>query len=129
MEVPETTVNEEAATPLKLTPVTSKKLVPAMVTEVPTVPVDGVMDVMVGAAYLKYAPLEVPAEVVTVILPEVLTGASTVMEVPETTVNEEAATPLKLTPVTSKKLVPVMVTEVPTVPVDGLMNVIIGVCE
>ena len=74
----------------------------------------GVKDVIVGAgvAAIKVNPtlLAIPFAVVTLKLPVVPAPTTAVILVALTTVNEVAAVPPKLTPVTPVKFVPVMVT-------------------
>ena len=125
----ETTVNAVAAVPLKLTLVTPVKLVPAMVTTVPTSPLVGVKDEMVGdGASVKLVLLvAVPPKVVTEIGPAVApVGTVAVICVGESTVNKVAGCPLNSTAVAPVKLVPVIATLVPTLPLVGLKDVIEG---
>jgi hypothetical protein len=115
---------------LNLTSLTSMKFVPVIVTAVATGPLVGENEAIVGApgaVTVKFAELRaVPFSVMTEILPDVAVGG-TVAEicVEEFTVNEAAAF-LKLTPVTSMKFVPTIVTEVPTDPEVGEKDVMVG---
>ena len=68
-----------------------------------------------------------PAEVVTVILPEVAPeGTVAVTCVEEFTVNVVAEVPLNLTEVAPVKFVPVIATDVPTGPETGVNEAIVG---
>ena len=60
-----------------------------------------------------------PPGVVTLTLPEVPDATTAVMLVAETTLNDVAAVPPKLTAVAPVKLVPVMITLVPIGPLVG----------
>ena len=107
--VAELTANEEAATPPKLTAVVPVKLVPLIVTDVPAPPLDGVNDVIVGIGINVKPEIDaVPPGVVTLTLPDApapTTRSHALLT--ELTVNEEAATPPKLTAVTlTEKFVP-----------------------
>src|SRR4030095_1171993 len=116
--------------PLKRTPVVPVKFVPVIVTDVPTGPLDGLKEVIVGCwVNVKPRPLvAVPLGVVTVIRPVVApTGTVVSIRVEETTL-KLAAVPLKRTLVAPVKFVPVIVTGVPTGPLVGLKDVIVGGC-
>ena len=68
-------------------------------------------------------PLDAPHGVVvttTSTAPTSCSGATIVIEVASLTTNDVTATPPNVTPATSTKPVPVIVTEVPAAPVDGL---------
>lgn len=101
------------------------------VTSVPIPPEDGFRLVMVGAAGLtvKFTPLlEKPATVTTTLPVVAAAGTGTTMLVAPQLVGEDAA-PLKVTvlvPCVTPKFVPVMVTEVPTVPEPGLKLAMAG---
>lgn len=101
-----------ALVPLKATPVTPPRLVPLIVTLVPTVPDDGETDVMTGGAIVKFAVLvAVPPGVVTEIGPaEVSNQTVAVISVPETTEKYGVLTPLNLTAVVPRKPRPLIVT-------------------
>jgi hypothetical protein len=87
----------------------------------------GVNPVMVGAAaYVKAARLAVPLGVVTDTLPVEPFAGTADIEVALITANEAAAVPPKLTAVAPVKLVPVMVTVVPDVAVEGVKEVMEG---
>jgi hypothetical protein len=129
-EVPERTVNE-ALVPPKVTRVVPVKLVPVIVTFVPTGPLVGLNDEIVGdgAATVTVkmpALVAVPPGAVTVIVPvPALAGTVAVSDVSETTVNC-ALVPPNVTLVVPVKPVPVIVTFVPTGPFVGLNEVIVG---
>ncbi len=123
-----------AAVPLKLTvllPCDVPKLAPMMVTGVPTAPADTLRLLMVGAELLTVNgnPLLATPLTVTTTLPVVApVGTVTVMDVALQLV-AVAAVPLKATvllPCVVPKLVPVMVTDVPTVPADTLRPLMAG---
>jgi hypothetical protein len=121
-----------AETPLKRTAVAPVKFVPLILTEVPTGPLVGLNDVIVGAPVavtVKFVELvAVPVGVVTRIGPVVApVGTVTVILVPAPfTVKPGAFTLLNETAVAPVKLVPLIWTEVPTGPLVGLNDVIVG---
>ena len=121
-----------AETPLKRTAVAPVKFVPLIRTEVPTGPLVGLNDVIVGAPVavtVKFVELvAVPLGVVTRIGPVVApVGTVTVILVPAPfTVKPGAFTLLNETAVAPVKLVPLIWTEVPTGPLVGLNDVIVG---
>src|SRR5439155_20198203 len=123
------TVKLAAALLKKVTEVAPVKLVPLIVTWVPTGPLVGVKELIVGgeAVTVKLPALvAVPPGAVTLIDPEVAPlGTVAVIWVLVFTV-KLAAVPLKATAVAPVKLVPVMVTEVPTGPLVGVNEVIVG---
>src|SRR4051812_14786249 len=103
-----------------------------MVTLVPTGPDAGVKLEIVGVvapvALLSAALVAVPLAAAPVLLPVVLPeGTVAVIWMLELTVNAVAAVPLNCTPVAPVKLVPLMVTLVPTGPDAGVKPVIVGV--
>jgi hypothetical protein len=119
-----------AWTPLNLTKVVPVKFVPVIVTDVPTGPLVGLNDVIVGApgpVTLKFVALvAVPPGVVTAINPVVAPiGTVAVICVSLLKVNA-AAGPPKVTAVTPVKFVPKIVTDVPTGPLIGVKAVIVG---
>ena len=127
--VDELTVKDDK-TLLNVTLLTLTKLVPLIVTEVPTGPELGENELMVGlggAVTSKFLELvAVPPGVVTRILPSVAPdGTVAVILVEEFTVNE-AVTLLNVTLLTLTKLVPLIVTEVPTGPELGEKELIVG---
>ncbi|MGA9162630.1 MAG: hypothetical protein WB297_17440, partial [Actinomycetota bacterium] len=117
---------------LKRTAVAPVKFVPLIWTEVPTGPLVGLNDVIVGAPVavtVKFVELvAVPVGVVTRIGPVVApVGTATVILVPPAlTVKPGAFTLLNETAVAPVKLVPLIVTEVPTGPLVGLNEEIVG---
>lgn len=124
MVVAFTTVNEPANTPPKLTAVAPVKFVPVIVITVEVAPLVGVNDVMVGnKPYKKPGAEAVPDGVVTLTLPEAPVATTAVMVVAFTTVNDDAATPPKLTAVAPVKFEPVIVTTVPDIPFPGVNEV------
>jgi hypothetical protein len=112
------------ATPPIVIELTSDKLEPLIVIIVPLVPVNGVKEVIFGTAVQPFK-LAAPPGVVTFIAPEPLEGAVAVMVVGDTTINA-AGIPAKLTVVVLSKLVPVIVTDVPAIPLPGVNEVIAG---
>src|SRR6185503_3679298 len=127
--VAETTL-KAAAVPLKVTAVAPVKLAPRIVTAVPTGPLVGLKELIVGAGgriTVKLLPLVAePPGVVTLILP-VVAPAGTVasMRVAETTV-KAAVVPLKVTALAPVKPLPRTVTWVPAAPLKGLNEVSFG---
>ena len=119
-----------ALTPLNVTADVPMKFVPLMVTPVPTGPLVGVKLVIVGGLTVNTLELlAVPPAVVTLTGPVVaLTGTVAYIAVAEFTV-KVALTPLKVTAVAPLKLLPLMVTFVPTGPLDGVKLVIDGGVE
>src|SRR2546425_1133382 len=128
MAVSELTV-KLALTPLNVTAVAPVKLVPVIVTLVPTGPLVGVKLVIVGGLATTVNALAlvvVPPGVVTLSGPVVAPlGTVAAIEVEELTV-KLALVPLKVTAVAPVKLVPVIVTLVPTGPLVGVKLVIVG---
>jgi hypothetical protein len=106
--VEETTENEAAAMPPKLTAVAPVKFVPVIFIVVPVPPTKGVKEVIVGAGmmYVNPAKLAVPCAVVTVTLPDAPFATIAVINVSDTTINEDAAVPPKPTAVAPVKLAP-----------------------
>ena len=124
------TLNEDAAVPPICTLVTPIKLVPVIVTEVPTRPDVGVKEVIVGESgnTIKLVPDEaIPPGVVTSIAPLEDPDATVAVIVVElTTVKEEAGVDPIFTEVVPIKLVPVIVTVVPDGPDPGVNEDIVG---
>jgi hypothetical protein len=124
------TVNALAALPLKATAVAPVKLLPVIVTEVPTGPFAGLKLEIAGRAAVTVkllAEFAAPSGVVTETRPVVVPLATVaVIFVTLLTVKAEAALPLKATAVAPVKLVPVMATEVPTGPLVGAKLLITG---
>jgi hypothetical protein len=125
------TLKPGAFTLLNETAVAPVKLVPLIVTDVPTGPLVGLNEVIVGPApvAVKFVELvAVPLDVVTRIGPEVApVGTATVILVPAPFIVKPGAfTLLNETAVAPEKLVPSIVTDVPTGPLVGLNDVIVG---
>jgi hypothetical protein len=127
------TENVLAATPPNFTEVTPVKFDPKIVTDVPTGPLAGENELMVGAGDVvtmkSVALVAVPPGVVTVIFPVTAPlGTVAVICVPEElTENVAAETPPNLTDVAPVKPVPLITTTVPTCPLGGEKDVIAGV--
>ena len=113
-----------------LAPCVAPNVVPAMVTDVPTIPLVGVNDVMDGGTVtVNGEPALARPPTDTTTLPVVApNGTGTTMLVNDQLVGV-AAVPLKVTvlvPWVAPKSDPVMVTTVPTAPVDGERFVAVG---
>ncbi len=122
--VGETTVNVADLLLKNFTEVAPVKPVPLMVTEVPTGPLVGENEVIVGTGegvtvkFVELAP--VPSSVVTLMGPVVAPdGTLAVIFVLEFTVKVAAAVVLNFTSVAPEKWFPLMVTDVPTGPLVG----------
>ena len=119
-----------ADVPLNLTPFTPVKWFPLIVTEVPTPPLDGEKLLIVGAVALLTVKLDalvaVPAGVVTVILPVVAPEGTVPVTLPSFEKLKVADVPLNLTAFTPVKWLPLIVTEVPALPLDGEKLLIVG---
>lgn len=122
-----------ATVPLKVTvlvPCVAPKLLPAMVTDVPTAPEVGDKLVMLGVGNtVKPTPLLATPETVTTTFPAVApVGTGTVIELAPQLVGV-VAVPLNVTvlvPWLDPKLVPLIFTEVPMAPVVGARLVMLG---
>lgn len=124
----ESTVKEIAGVPLMSTALVPVKLLPVRVTWVPTGPLEGVKETMVGGLRTVKLVAEEPEPlgVVTEIGPVVaLLGTVACSWVAESTV-KVAGVPLKATRVALVKLLPVRVTSAPTGPLEGLKEEISG---
>src|SRR6266545_5939588 len=127
------TVNDAAATPLYRTAIAPPKPVPLILTEVPTGPLVGENEEIVGAATpvtVKFVALvAVPPGVVTVIFPVTAPlGTIAVIRVPVPfTENVGADTPPNVTAAAPVRLAPLIVSEVPTGPLVGENDEIVGV--
>jgi Protein of unknown function (DUF541) len=114
------------------TDVAPVKLVPLILTDVPTGPLVGLNDVIVGApapVTVKFVELvAVPSRLVTAIGPVVAPAGTVAVILCALSIVNVADVPLKLTLVTSGplKLVPWIVTEVPTGPPAGENELIVG---
>lgn len=123
-----------ATTPLNVTAVAPVKCVPVIDTVAPAAPLVGVKDEIVGATggglvvTTKDVPLvPVPPPVVTAIGPLVAPlGTVAVIAVSEPTENVAAAVPLNVTLLAPLKPVPAIETVVPTGPVAGVNDEIVG---
>jgi hypothetical protein len=113
--------------PPNVTLVTPVKLVPSIVTEVPTGPLAGLKLLMVGACKtVKLAPLvAIPPTVVTEIGPLVATEGTVAMIFMPLNL-KLALAPLKATCVAPFRLLPLMVTALPTPPTAGEKLAIVG---
>ena len=117
------TVNE-AGFPLKATAVAQVRLVPVIVTAVPTCPLVGVKLLMVGAGTASVTvklsvELALPPGVVTEIFPVVAPLGTVAAIWVELATVKAAFVPLKATTVAPIRLLPVMVTAVATGPLPG----------
>ena len=117
-----------AALPPIATAVAPVKLAPVMVMTVPVPPLVGVNDTMLGPVRKVKALVlvVVPPGVVTVMVPVAPLPTVAVSEVALPTVKEAAAVPPKATAVAPVKFVPVRLTTVPTPPLVGVNEVIVG---
>ena len=128
ISVLDTTVNDCAAVPPKLTPVAPLSTVPVIVTVAPCPADVGAKLVIVGGGITVKSVLlaATPPGVVTLIGPVVAAGGTVAwISVAEAT-PKLALTPLKVTPLASVKSVPVMVTLAPTAALAGAKLVIVG---
>ena len=117
-----------ALAPLNFTDATAVKLVPVIVTLLPTDSLVGEKPVMVGAGMMVKLDelVAVPPGVVTLIEPLVApAGTVALIDVADTTL-KMALVSLNFTAVAPMKFVPVMVTLVPTGPIVGEKLVIVG---
>lgn len=132
--VPLTIVNVRLI-PFNVTEVALLKLVPLTVTVLPTRPDDGLKEVIVGGlgtygiSTVKLVLLvAVPSGLVTLIKPDVApTGTTNVIVILSTTVNVTDC-PFNVTAVALSKLVPLIVTVLPTESLVGENEVIVGGC-
>lgn len=126
MLVAETTLNEVAAVPPKLTVVAPVKFIPSMVMLEPEAALVGINDEIVGTRInVKPDFVAVPPGVVTDTLPEAPAATTAVMLVADTTLNDEAFVPPKLTAVAPVNSVPDIVIVLPTPPL-GVNDEIVG---
>jgi hypothetical protein len=132
MRVAFCTLKVFAETPLKRTAVAPVKFVPLIRTEVPTGPLVGLNDVIVGAPVavtVKFVELvAVPSGLVTTIGPVLDPDGTVAVIFCALSIVNVADVPLKVTLVTlgPLKLWPWIVTEVPTGPLAGENEVIVG---
>jgi hypothetical protein len=135
IDVSEATENVVAVTPLNVTLLAPVRCVPVIDTLVPTGPLVGVNDEIVGAAgggvvvTVKAVVLvPVPPPVVTLMGPVVAPlGTVALIEVSDATENVAADTPLKVTLLAPVKPVPTIDTVVPTAPLVGVNDEMVGV--
>ena len=127
MVVGEETWKEAALAPPNNIFVAPVKLVPVMVTLVPLLPEVGEKLVTVGGLPNTNPSIEVvPADVVTAILPVVPVPTMAVILPAESTVKDLAAVPPNFTEVVPENPSPVILTEVPTVPIMGSTLAMVG---
>ena len=108
-------------TPLNETAVAPVKLVPLMVTTVPAGLLAGTKEVMAGVTVKRVVVTKGPLPgVVTVMGPVVAPAGTVVVIVPEASTVKVDGTPLNETAVAPMKVVPVIVTPVPTGPKVGV---------
>lgn len=121
-----TTVKTAVLLP-NITLVAVVKFVPLIVTCVPTGPLAGVKFAIAGAAITaKLVPLVAkPPGVVTVIGPEVAPAGTVAMIFMPLNLND-ALVPLNVTEVAPLRFAPLIVTDVPTLPLAGVKPVIVG---
>jgi hypothetical protein len=122
------TIEKTATVPLNFTAEVPANPVPLIVTDVPTAPLVGLNELMVGCTITVKSCEEVavPLGVVTLIFPVVEPlGTLVVICVLEFTV-KVAEVVLKATAVAPAKLIPVMTTEVLTIPLVGVNEVTAG---
>lgn len=107
IRVGDTTLNDVAAVPPKLTEAADVKLLPVMVTVAPVVALVGAKEAMTGEA-IKVNPsnVAVPPGVVTATLPALPLATTAEMLLAEVIVKEAAAVPPKVTAVAPLKLLP-----------------------
>jgi hypothetical protein len=125
------TEKELAATPPNVTAVAPVKPVPLIVTEVPTGPLDGENEEIVGAAAVvvtvKFVGLVAVPPVVFVVIGPVVAPVGTSVTICVAVFDVIVAiTPLNFTQVAPVRLVPLIVTEVPTGPLDGENEEMVG---
>jgi hypothetical protein len=133
IDVSEMTENVVAVTPLNVTLLAPVKCVPVIDTLVPTGPLVGENDEIVGAAggvvvmVKAFVLVPVPPLVVTAIGPVVAPlGTVALIAVSEATENVVAVTPLKVILPAPLKPVPTIDTLVPTAPLVGVNDEIVG---
>ena len=132
IEVSEATLKLVAAVVPNVTELAPVKPLPVIVTDDPTGPLVGENELMTGVTENAVVVVAVPPEVVTAITPLPPAGAAAVIWLPsELTANDDAALPLNVTEVAPVKPEPVIVTEVPTGPLVGVNELIVGAacCE
>jgi hypothetical protein len=124
------TTNPGAFTLLKVTEVVPVKFVPLIVTDVPTGPDVGENELIVGAVpdvtVKLLALVAVPTPVVAWIGPLVAPAGTVAVTWVEEPGVKDAEVPLKSTPTVPRRLVPLIVTEVPTAPLVGVKEEMLG---
>lgn len=117
-----------ADTPLKVRAVAPLKLLPVIVTADPMMPLVGVNEVMLGMNVTTklLALAATPATVVMLTAPVVAPGGTLARNCVGESNVKIAATPLSVTELTLIKFVPVTVINVPTGPIVGLKEVMVG---
>jgi len=127
MALADSTLKVFAGVPPNATAVAPVKLVPLIVTTVPSPPLGGSKLVIVGiSAKVNPGNVPVPPPVVTDTLPEAPVSTWASMRVSETIRKALALVPPKLTVVAPVKLTPLMVTMSPVVAVVGVKEVMTG---
>ena len=122
-----TTVNDVAAIPPRLTEVAPVKFVPVTIIVSPVEALVGENEIIVGTEVnVKIIEDAVPPGVVTFIFPVAPVPTMAVMVLSLTIINDEAATPPKVTAVVPVKFLPVIVTVVPIPPLIGVKDAIEG---
>jgi hypothetical protein len=120
-----------AGVPLNVTVPEDPKLVPVMVTAVPAGPDVGFRLVMEGggadAVTVKFTPLLATPPTVTTTFPVMAPVGTDVAMLDEVQLVVVASVPLNITVPEDPKLVPVIVTAVPTIPDVGFRLVMLGV--
>jgi len=130
MEVSALAVIVPAAPPVKVTPVEFAREVPMIVTVLPTIPLVGMIDVILGLTRNTEGLVAVPPGVVTVIVPAVTPeGAVVVIVLSDTTLNGVAARPLNFTAVAPVNAPPVIVIAVPATPEWGVKSAMEGIAD
>ena len=119
-----------AETPAIVIPVGLLKLVPVIVTSVPTGPVVAEKEIIVGGAEIKVNPAidALPLGVVRLTAPVAPVPTMATIEVEETTVNEVTRVPPNVIIEVPVKFVPVMLMIAPAAALVGAKDVIVG-CE
>ena len=120
ISVEETTVKFGALVPLNDTLLTLKKLVPRMVTSVPTGPSVGEKLVIFGRTRKVFVLMMIPPGVMTVNGPVVALVGTVVVSLFDALTEKFANVALNNTAVTPVKFAPVMTTLVPTTPLVGV---------
>jgi hypothetical protein len=124
--VGEMTVNELAGVPPKLTAVVPRKLLPEIIMVLPAFAEAGLKEDIEGAIKLNPTSVPVPSGPVTETWPLAPVPTVAIIVVVDTTVNEVAGVPPKLTAVAPVKLLPVIVTTVPSIPLEGVKEEMTG---